>query len=53
METSEQTRIAKQIDDLLAAARERLRISDFSGAERAARQAVQLKDQLEGKKAPR
>jgi hypothetical protein len=46
MEAAEKIRIAKEIDDLLALSRERLRQSDFLGAQRAARKAIQLKDQL-------
>jgi hypothetical protein len=49
MEASEKARITQEIDDLLALSRQRLRHSDFLGAQRAARCAIALKDQLAGK----
>lgn len=48
MEALEQARIIKEIDTLLALSRERLRRSDFVGAQHAARKAIQLKNQLVG-----
>jgi hypothetical protein len=48
MDASQQARVIKEISALLTLSRERLRQSDFAGAQQAARKAIQLKNQLAG-----